>query len=79
MAEGLRSLQIPVDSREFVAHLTLGRVKSARHRHELVEAIQAVGETSFGRVDAGRVVLMQSRLKPTGAEYTVVHEAPFQG
>jgi 2'-5' RNA ligase len=77
IADGLRSLQIPQETREFVPHLTLGRVKSSRNRGELTKAIRTAERRSFGRVEATRVLFMRSILKPTGSEYSIVHEAPF--
>ena len=75
IADGMRSLQIPLEARKFVPHLTLGRVKSLRGCRELADVIRSERETCFGRVFASRVVLMRSVLKPAGAEYSVLHEA----
>ena len=79
IAERLKALQIPLESRDFVPHLTLGRVKSGHGRREFLEAIKATTDISFGQVDATRVVLMRSVLKSGGAEYSPVHEARFTG
>jgi len=77
VAAGLRELQIPLETREFVPHLTLGRVKSSRNRRELAQAIQTAAATSFGHVAATRVVLMRSMLRPSGSEYLMIHPANF--
>jgi 2'-5' RNA ligase len=75
----LQELGLGLDNRSFKPHLTLGRVRSARGRSELLSALEEIGDRSFGTADAGEAVLMQSRLKPEGAEYTALHRARFDG
>ena len=75
LATHLETLELPVEKRAYLPHVTLGRVRSDRGRGELVAALSEVGETDFGAMDVGRVVLMQSRLLPQGAQYSVLHAA----
>ena len=79
VADAIRTLDIPLDRKEFRPHLTLGRVRSPRGRDDLVTAIGDVGDIDFGRVDVSRIVLMKSVLKTSGAEYSVLHAAVFGG
>jgi 2'-5' RNA ligase len=62
----------PVETRPFHAHLTLGRVRSPRGARELAAALEERATDSFGAWTAGEVVLYESRLRPTGAEYARV-------
>lgn len=71
----LRALDIAIDRRPFRPHITLGRVRSARGRDALVEALAAVGPIHFGRVEVTRMLLMQSTLTPRRAVYSVLHAA----
>ena len=75
VADGLRALEIALPEKDFVPHLTLGRVRSSRGRTELVRAIETQKEKQFGPVPVHRVLLMRSVLDPGGAQYSVLHEA----
>lgn len=61
---------IPAEGRRFVPHITLARARRglpARARNEL----ESITRDDFpgAEMAAGKFVLMESRLKPTGAEY----------
>lgn len=65
--------------RPFAAHVTLGRVRSPRHRPALVQRLR---ETSWRAPDPWRVsalTLYQSVLGPGGPRYTVLAEVPLGG
>ena len=62
------------EGRRFRPHLTLGRVRE-RQRPPAGEWIQVPPSLSF-RV--GEVELIESRLKPSGAEYTTLHRSALQ-
>jgi RNA 2',3'-cyclic 3'-phosphodiesterase len=68
----LAPLGFPVEARPFHAHLTIGRVRSPRGARELAAALEDRARDSFGAWTAAEVVLYESRLRPTGAEYTRV-------
>lgn len=78
VCEQLELLDLPVEKRRYSPHLTLGRVRSGRGRPELVKALQACRDAVFGTMTVERVVLMQSRLLPQGAQYSVLHAAEFR-
>ena len=67
---------IPREKREFSPHLTLARLEGP-----LPEAFgKAVAESAqreFGSLRTGAFHLMQSKLKPSGAEYTRLKTFPF--
>jgi len=69
---GLRS-----DDRPFAPHLTVARIRDPRRATELVRKLANWRDASFGHVTVRRVVLMRSVLGPTGAVYSLVHQAPL--
>ncbi len=62
------------ESRSLKAHLTLARVKTYIGEIACARALKTAQIGTVGVVTIDRFVLMQSTLKPTGAEYTVVEE-----
>lgn len=77
VADHIRALRIELEDRPFKAHLTLGRVRSSRGRADLAAALERLGPREFGAFQVRRVLLMESRLQPGGAEYTPRHAAPL--
>lgn len=68
-------LGFPRETREFAAHVTLGRVREPRRQPALADALaRAAG---FGRVRVARVSLMRSELSPRGARYSELAAAPL--
>ena len=67
----------PAESRPFSPHFTLGRVRSGRNIRKLVAAMQAERLEPL-RFEAAEVVVMASRLHPSGALYTPVSRIPFR-
>jgi len=67
----LRPLRFKKESR-FVAHLTIGRVKSPVGAENLAPVMEQHAATPFGTVDAAEMVLFRSTLTPSGAIYDVV-------
>lgn len=72
-------LEMPIERRSYVPHLTLGRVRSRRNRDELLDALAKIQDFEFGEMAVQRVVLMQSRLLPQSAEYSVLRAAELRG
>lgn len=67
---------IPREKREFSPHLTLARFERPRLPEALRKLIADSQQREFGSLRTNQFHLIQSKLKPTGAEYTTV--ATFQ-
>ncbi len=82
LEDSLAKLGFEPESRPFVPHLTLGRVKSGRKmdklRQVLAEKNDRVGE-GWEEMQIENLVLYQSTLKPSGAVYTPLKIIPFGG
>lgn len=65
------------EERPFAAHLTVGRVKSTKHRQNLVSSIETL-KFSPTILNVDHITLFQSTLTPQGPIYTPLHEAPFR-
>jgi 2'-5' RNA ligase len=71
------------ENRAFLPHLTLARfappgiLGSTGIGKELLAAIKQNGEREFGSFVAREFHLVESKLKPSGAEYTTRHSFPF--
>lgn len=73
-------LGYPSDGRPFQPHLTLGRVRehvSSADLSALSAALSAATIGQLGEAFADHFVLMQSVLKPSGAEYAVLATFPL--
>ena len=71
----LVAIGFPEESRPFSPHFTLGRVRSGRNIRKLVAAIQAERLEPL-RFQVAEVVVMASRLHPSGALYTPIARIP---
>ncbi len=65
------------DERAFTPHLTLARFASRGLHEKLRTAIQKNSEREFGAFQAREFHLIQSKLKPSGAEYTILASFPL--
>jgi len=63
------------ENRAFEAHLTLGRVRSARYKTDLLELLKKNKDLFVGVMKAASIQLIESELTPDGPKYTIVHEA----
>jgi len=70
----LLRLGFPVEQKEVIPHLTLGRVKSSRGRNELSKLISKLKTQSFGQMMVSNIEVMGSQLTPKGAIYTTLRE-----
>jgi RNA 2',3'-cyclic 3'-phosphodiesterase len=70
-------LGIPREQRPFSPHLTLARFEPPRLSEKLRAAIQENAERDFGSLHSGKFHLVESKLKPSGAEYTTVESFSF--
>jgi 2'-5' RNA ligase len=78
----LEPLGFAPENRPFNPHLTLGRVRenaSPGARHDLGGIISATSIGELGQVEVPEITLMQSILKPSGAEYTPLQHIPLPG
>ena len=73
----LMKLGIPPEKRPFSAHLTLARFEPPGLPEKLRAAIRENASREFGSVAAGKFHLIESKLKPGGAEYTTLEAFPF--
>jgi RNA 2',3'-cyclic 3'-phosphodiesterase len=66
------------ENRPFVAHLTLARFAPPGIQKKLLAAIKQHGEREFGSFQANEFQLIESKLKPSGAEYTSLASFPLR-
>lgn len=72
--EALRATGIGFDSKPFSPHLTLGRVKTPNHTESLLGKIEKYKERELGSTRIASVELIESKLTPAGAEYSILHQ-----
>jgi len=70
----LRQLGFKPDSKGFSPHITIARVKTGRHKAELVQIIRELVDKEFGIVEARCLRLKKSNLTPKGPVYTTLKE-----
>jgi 2'-5' RNA ligase len=70
-------LEFPVEQRLFAPHLTLARLALSGIPPKMLEAIQEKNTQSFGSLQTGEIHLIESKLKPIGAEYTTLQSFRF--
>lgn len=77
LESGLEPVGFSKETRRFHPHLTIGRTRrriDAPIIGESLDALEEIASDSF-RVD--RLGLIKSDLKPSGAEYTLLHASPL--
>ncbi|MFC1498452.1 RNA 2',3'-cyclic phosphodiesterase [Verrucomicrobiota bacterium] len=75
LVSSLKNSGLDLDSKPFVPHLTIGRIRDSRNAGNLISAIEAEKNRSFGRIEVNRLVLVKSELRPTGPIYSLLHES----
>ncbi len=75
--KSLQYLGYEPDNKEFVPHLTLGRIKNISQHSLLKQMLRSYKDTCFGQFRADAFQLYQSILRPEGPEYKVVEEFSF--
>jgi len=70
-------LGIPREQRPFSPHLTLARFGSSGLPEKLRAAIQENAARELGSLRTSQFHLIESKLKPSGAEYTTLESLPF--
>jgi 2'-5' RNA ligase len=73
----MERLCIPREPWPFSPHLTLARFESPGLPEKLRAAIQENAARDFGSLRTGQFHLIESKLKPSGAEYTTLESFPF--
>ncbi len=73
----MEKLGIPREQRSFSPHLTLARFERSGLSEALRKAIAANMERDFGSLRTNEFHLIQSKLKPSGAQYTTLASFPF--
>ena len=69
---GLSEMGFERESRRFSPHLTIGRVKDRRDIDSVIKELATYKYTFFGTIEVREILLMESVLKPSGAEYSKV-------
>ena len=75
--EGCGELGFPAEERPFSAHLTVGRIRSAKNLPDLVEKLQTAQFRSSHPIPIDRVILFQSVLGPHGPTYIPLAQIPL--
>jgi 2'-5' RNA ligase len=75
--EAMAGVGFEPEGRAYSPHLTIGRLKSPRRRDILLRELDSLVGVEFGWVDVEQISLMQSTLKPSGAEYSRLLAAPL--
>jgi 2'-5' RNA ligase len=73
----MEKLGIPREHRPFSPHLTLARFERPGLPEKLRSAIAENAQREFGALRTNEFQLIQSKLKPSGAEYTTLASFPF--
>jgi RNA 2',3'-cyclic 3'-phosphodiesterase len=73
----LETQGIARERRAFTPHLTLARIEPPGLHEKLRAAMQKSGEREFGSFQTREFYLVESKLKPAGAEYTTLASYPF--
>ncbi len=75
--EKLVPLGFAKEKREFSAHLTIGRVRTARNKDQLLSVIHKFKDDEFLTQQVTVVTLKKSELTPKGPIYTTLREIPL--
>lgn len=73
----MHKLGFPLEHRPFTPHLTLARFEPPGIPAKLFAAAEERSSREFGSLTAREFHLIESKLKPSGAEYTTLHSFPF--
>ena len=70
----LAPLGFPKEQRGFSAHLTVGRLKTARNKDQLLKVIEHYDKEEFSVQEIRSIVLKKSQLTPQGPIYSTLRE-----
>ncbi len=74
---GLAELGVPREQRAFIPHLTLARCEPGGIPSRSRAAIEKDAAIDFGELRTNKFHLIESKLKPSGAEYTTLQSFVF--
>jgi len=82
VAEALERRGVPIETRAWQAHVTIGRVADETRRRregmpELRSALMRAATTPFGSMTVASIALMRSDLYTSGARYTGIASVPL--
>lgn len=77
LKEELKKFDFTLEDREFVPHLTLGRVRSPKNKNELKNYLISSRPDFTSKQEIKEVTLFKSELKPRGPVYTVLASFSF--
>lgn len=77
--KGLRALGFRPERDEFVAHITVARVRSGRKREALIKVIEEYRDLDAGEMIVKSIRLKQSILTPRGPIYKTLREVRAEG
>lgn len=72
-------LGVERDDRDYIPHVTLGRVKKKGFCPPLPDLVKKMPDAYFGHVDVDEMVLIKSELTSEGPIYTPLHRFRLQG
>jgi 2'-5' RNA ligase len=72
--EKLATLGFKKEKKNFSPHLTIGRVRSAKNKNELIKVIEKYKETTFKTFQVSSIKLKKSQLTPQGPIYSNLKE-----
>ena len=72
--EQISKLGFEKENREFSAHLTIGRIRSAKNKEKLLQVIEKYKDANFGSYKVDSIKLKKSELTPKGPIYTTLKE-----
>ncbi len=75
--EKMFQLGFKKETRSFVSHLTIARIKSVKNIEKIKCFIQKFCELSFGVFEVDSITLYESILKPQGPEYKIIKKFYF--
>lgn len=73
----LEPLGIPREKRDFIPHLTLARIEPPRRVDALARAAEELRSSDFGSARESEFFLFESKLRPSGAEYSKIGSYRF--
>ena len=72
--EKLNKIGFKKEKREFSAHLTVARVRSAINKEKLIKLLYKYKEVEFQKLIVNKIILKKSKLTQKGPIYTNIDE-----
>ncbi len=69
----LETLGFPLEKKEFLPHLTIGRMRTTKNKQQLLSIIDQYATTLFGVQEISTITFKKSDLTPYGPRYTTLH------